>query len=97
MSHFLNQIRQAIDELEYDYCRKENLLIAMSPIVERQLFQRAFFEEMPFSSSHSFKVNEFEGIKISNLWPYNEIVVYDVVKACLNNEDRYIKKIQINV
>ncbi len=89
----INQIRDSIFALEKMNLRREDLIIAMSPIVERLLIRE--LHELQFHNPSSVKsFNQFEGIEVYRNHPYNEILIYDKEKACMFPE--LIKKISFS-
>lgn len=65
-------------------CRRENIIICFSPLVKRFIKKELYENQvtgLPFNT-----VNKMFGCSVSDIWPYNEIVVYDVVNTCYHPE-----------
>lgn len=89
----LSKIIEAVNELELYGSKKEDIIIAYSQLFENILFKgRLEYREV----YHAGYVNDptiekLYGVKTYNLYPYNEILVYDSKNAPLFPE--LIKKI----
>lgn len=94
--NIIQQIQLGIDELYMMGCKEENLIIALSPLVETSLINHAAGEmTLPVKSFEDGNVilKKIQGVAIYNKHPYNEILIYDVKRACL--DERFIYKIKI--
>lgn len=82
MSTYLNLIDEAIWELKKNGSENENILIAISPLVDfilkKEMFERAYI----LPSINSINIDRYMGIEFYKFHPYNEIVVYHKEHAC---------------
>lgn len=84
MITYLNLIDEAIWELKMRGSKNENLLIAISPLVEfilkKEVFERGFI----VPHINTITIDKYMGIEFYKFHPYNEIVVYDKDGASYN-------------
>lgn len=89
----LEQIQQAIWELQGKNVKKEDMILAFSPFVERLLLNE--YHKLFYPRSHLYlSIFSIEKSNINTLWPYNEIVIYTKVTCYYPN---LIIKIPIHV
>lgn len=89
----INKISEAIWELEAMNCRRNDMIIAFSPLIERFLVKEIHEKRLFFINATSFE--QIEGIKTYNLHPYNEILVYD--SRNVSYHPQLLKKIEITM
>lgn len=80
--NIIEQIMEAVYELQAMNCKDKDLIICYSPLVERYL--RDNLPEMQFpiyKKADDFRLINLMGIETSDRWPYNEVVVYDTKNA----------------
>jgi hypothetical protein len=90
----IEQIRDAIYNLQGKGCKDKDLIICLSPVIERLLIEE-LYKERWWPAEIINNVSTVFGIKINNEWPYNEIVVYDTKRAYLYPE--LLVKISIKI
>ena len=76
----IENIRQMMWELFSLNCKREDLIICMSPIIERLLLEQ-IIKEGYYWNRMPTGFEKFEGIEVNNKWPYNEAVIYHKEKA----------------
>jgi hypothetical protein len=94
--NIIQQIQQGIYELNILGCHDKDLIIAVSPLIETCLINHAAGElTLPVRSNQEadFVIKKLCGIEIYNKHPYNEILIYDVKRASL--DERFIYRIEI--
>ena len=90
----LPKISEAIYELQAMNCKREDMIIAFSPLIERFIIEELNTNYPINVAYRDVKELKYEGVVTYRLHPYNEIVVYDSVN-CYYNPDLIIK-IQFN-
>lgn len=90
--NIIEQIVEAVYELRAMNCKEEDLIISFSPLIERHLIEEMHKNYLAASIS---SVQTISGVKTYNLWPYNEIVVYDSKNVAYFPE--LIRKIEVSV
>lgn len=96
MTGYINAIQEAIYYLLAKGCKREELIICFSPLIDYyivdEIYQNGFY--FVYEGLNDLKnKTHFEGILLNKEWPYNEIVVYDKKQACIN--DYLIAKIKV--
>lgn len=79
--NIIEQIMEAVCELQAMDCKDKDLIICYSPLVERYLRQNLFETQYPVYRNDDFQLKRLMGIETSDKWPYNEIVVYDTMNV----------------
>lgn len=102
MTNLLSSIRESIHELLAKGCKKNDLIISFSPLIESFIIKELYSNGHLYSNTTPGKViiniekaTKFEGVEINRNWPYNEIIIYDKERAYKN--EYLISKIQIVV
>jgi len=76
----IENIREMIWELLSLNCKREDLIVCMSPIIEMLLVQQVVNDDYYWNGMPTH-LEKLEGVEINSKWPYNEIVVYHKEKA----------------
>lgn len=89
----ISKISEAIWELEAMNCRRDDMIIAYSPLVERFLIDEIHERKLFLVNINSLE--KLEGIKTYNLHPYNEILIYD--SKYVSYHPQLLKKIELSM
>lgn len=84
--NLLNKIQEAIYTLEVNNVDRENIKITTSFITKRLLEEIISEESMYNVTNLDSKANKIFGIKISFNHFSNDIVIYDVTRACIDDK-----------